>query len=148
MHLISACLCGVNCKYSGKDNFNEKALELFNKGLAIPVCPEVLGGLSTPREPDEIILGTGKEVLKGCAKVVQKDGKDNTEAFIKGAEKVLEIAKKLDAKKAILKSGSPSCGCGKIYDGTFSGNKIEGNGVTAELLIHNGIEVITERDLE
>lgn len=147
MYLVSACLCGINCKYSGKNNLNEKVLDLFNKGLALPVCPEVLGGLTTPREPAEIAGGSGKDVFGGKAKVISKIGEDNTEAFIKGAEQVLEIAEKMSVKTAILKANSPSCGYGQIYDGTFSGEKILGNGVTAELLKKNGIEVVTEFDL-
>lgn len=148
MYLISACLCGVNCKYSGGNNFKKKALDLFNKGLTLPICPEVMGGLSTPREPVEIIGGTGKDVLEGKAKVVSKTGEECTLAFIKGAEQVLLIAEKMNIKTVILKANSPSCGYGEIYDGTFTRNKIIGNGVTAELLSQNGIEVITELDLK
>ncbi len=143
-YIISACLCGINCKYSGKNNFNEKAAQLFNKGLALPICPEVFGGLSTPRASAEIVNGDGMDVLKGIAKVISKDGIDCTEAFIKGAEKTVEIAKKLNIQKAILKANSPSCGYGQIYDGSFSGQKRKGNGVTAQLLLRNDIEVYNE----
>lgn len=149
MYLISACLCGVNCKYSGSSNFNEKALKLFNRGEAILVCPEVLGGLTTPRLPAEINLGkTAEEVLKGKANVINNNGQEVTEKFLLGANKVLQIAQKLNIKKAILKSGSPSCGFNEVYDGSFSGKKVKGNGVTTELLIKNGIKVITEVELE
>lgn len=141
MKLVSMCLCGVNCKYSGGNNFDESVLEIINCGEAIPVCPEVMGGLGTPRIPHEIVGGDGFDVLEGKAKVISKDGEDNTAAFIAGAEKVLEIAKKLDVKEVVLKSKSPSCGNGKIYDGSFSGVLIDGVGVTTALLIKNGISV-------
>lgn len=141
MKLVSMCLCGVNCKYSGGNNYDESVLDIINAGDAIPVCPEVMGGLGTPRIPHEIVGGDGFDVLEGRAKVISKDGEDNTAAFIAGAEKVLEIAKKLDVKEVILKSKSPSCGNGKIYDGSFSGVLIDGVGVTTALLIKNGISV-------
>lgn len=147
MIVISACLCGINCKYNGKNNLNEKALKLFEEGKAVLICPEELGGMSTPRIPHEIIEGTGAEVLDGKALVVSKDGENSTEKFIRGAEDALKIAKTADAKLAILKAKSPSCGCGKIYDGSFKGIKREGNGVTAELFLRNGIKVITEEEL-
>ncbi|WP_035288433.1 DUF523 domain-containing protein [Clostridium sp. KNHs214] len=148
MIIVSACLCGINCKYSGGNNLNQKVLELVKEGKAIPVCPEQLGGLSTPRIPHEIKGGTGKGVLEGSAKLINPEGGDSTKEFIKGAYETLKIAQTVGAKKAILKAKSPSCGCGLIYDGTFTGNKIEGNGVTTELLLQNGIEVITEEVIE
>lgn len=141
MILVSACLAGVNCKYDGGNNLNEKILELVKKGEAILVCPEQLGGLTTPRTPSEI------GIIEGNKKVINKDGEDVTINFVRGAEEVLRIAKSLNITKAILKSKSPSCGCGLVYDGTFTGTKIPGNGITAQLLIDNGIEVITENDI-
>ena len=140
MILVSACLVGVNCKYNGGNNFNEKILNLVKEGKAILVCPEQLGGLTTPRLPSEI------KVINGKKCVVRNDGIDVTKEYERGALEVLELAKKLGITKAILKSKSPSCGCGTIYDGTFTGNKISGNGITTDLLIENGIEVITELD--
>lgn len=134
MILISACLAGIPCRYDGRDTANQNIIKLLKEGKAIPVCPEQLGGLSTPRIPCEITKN----------KVINKTGNDLTENFTKGAEIVLDIAKKCNCKTAILKSKSPSCGTGKIYDGTFSGNLINGNGITADLLIANGIEVFTE----
>lgn len=131
--LVSACLAGVDCKYNGGNNENAKIIELIKNNDVILVCPEQLGGLSTPRDPAENIND----------KVITDKGKDVTKEFDKGAEEVLKLAKKFNIKKAILKSRSPSCGKGKIYDGTFSGKKIDGNGKTAELLIKNGIEVIS-----
>lgn len=138
MVLVSSCLGGINCKYSGENNLNPFVLELINKGLAIPLCAEQLGGLSTPRIPAEIL----KE------KVITKNGNDVTEEFLKGAKNVLEICKTLNIKTAILKSKSPSCGLGKIYDGSFSGKLIDGNGITAQLLINNGIKVFTENQID
>jgi uncharacterized protein YbbK (DUF523 family) len=136
--LVSACLLGINCKYDGTSNKNEKILKLARNFILIPVCPEILGGLPIPREPAE---------QKG-KRVITRSGKDVTEYFEKGAKKVLKIAKILKIKKAILKQKSPSCGCGKIYDGTFSGKLIKGDGVTAKLLKKNGIKVFTEENID
>jgi len=135
--LCSACLLGLKCRYDGKSKLNKKVRELSKKVILIPVCPEQLGGLPTPREPAE----------QRGNKVVTKSGKDVTENFLKGAKEVLKITKIFGAKEAILKQKSPSCGCGKIYDGTFSGKVIKGDGVTASLLKRNRIRVITEEDL-
>lgn len=140
MILISACLAGVNCKYSGDNNYNEKVVELLKKGDAILICPEQMGGLPTPRLGAEIVEKDGKRY------VYMKDGTDVTEQFERGANEVLEIAKKVNATKAILKSRSPSCGVDIIYDGTFTKTKIDGDGVTAKLLRENGIEVISSDD--
>ncbi|ABS33042.1 DUF523 domain-containing protein [Clostridium botulinum] len=148
MILISACLCGVNCKYNGGNNLNEKALKLFREGKAVLVCPEQLGGQQTPRAPHEINNATGAEVLDEKANIIGPEGDDVTREFLKGAYETLKIAKECDAKVAILKARSPSCGFGKIYDGTFSGNKKDGNGVTAELLTRNGIKVYTEENID
>lgn len=137
MKLCSACLLGIKCRYDGKDNLNERVIELAKREKLIPVCPEQLGGLPTPREPAEI---------QGN-RVVTYSGKDVTEYFERGAKKVLKIAKLLGIKEAILKQKSPSCGSGKIYDGTFSGRIIEGDGITARLLKKNGIRVISEEEL-
>lgn len=146
MYLISACLCGVNCKYNGKNNLNNRCLELLREEKAILVCPEQLGGLSTPREPAELI-GNTREVLEGIdGKIISISGKDVTEEFLKGAKETLKIAKAIGAKKAILKEGSPSCGCNFIYDGSFSGNKIRGKGLTAYMLEWEGIKVISEKE--
>ena len=137
MILVSACLCGVNCKYNGGNNLNEEVLELLKKGEAILVCPEQLGGLQTPRNPSEI------RIVDGVTKVFMNDGTDVTENYQKGAEEVLKLAKELNIKKAILKRKSPSCGCGEIYDGTFTNTLTKGNGITASLLLENGLEVET-----
>lgn len=147
MIIISACLCGVDCRYNGGNNYNEKAYELFKEGNALLVCPEQLGGLSTPRHPAEISQGTAADVLSHRGKVINNQGEDMTDYFIKGAEETLKIAGAAQCTKAVLKSKSPSCGCGKIYNGEFKGILVKGNGVAAQLLLDNGIEVITEEDL-
>ncbi|MBE6151228.1 MAG: DUF523 domain-containing protein [Firmicutes bacterium] len=135
MILISACLCGVNCKYNGKNNLNEECLELLKKGEAILVCPEQMGGLETPRNPSEI------KIVNGEVKVFMNDGTDVTENYKRGAEEVLKLAKELNVKKAIFRKKSPSCGCGEIYDGTFTNTLTKGNGITTSLLLENSIEV-------
>lgn len=147
MIIVSACLAGVKCRYDGSGVPNGGVQKRMAEGRAIPVCPEQLGGCSTPRPAAEIQGGTGADVLEGKCRVMNNLGEDVTGKFIKGAEEVLEIAKAAGATKAILKARSPSCGRGAIYDGTFSGRRIPGNGVTVELLKRNGIEVITEDDL-
>lgn len=148
--LVSTCLLGINTKYSGGNNTNKKIIELLkNKNYTlIPVCPEQLGGLTTPREPAEIRQGTAADVLERDAKVFNKHGADVTEQFVRGAQQTLEIAKLYACRGAILKSKSPSCGCGFIYDGSFSGKLKEGNGVTAQLLMENGIAVMNEEEFE
>lgn len=144
MILVSACLAGVNCKYNAQNNEAKEIIELVRDGKAVLVCPEQLGGLSTPRSACEILDGTGADVLDKKAKVGTHEGQDVTEQFIKGAEEVLKIAKLYGIKKAILKARSPSCSSSVIYDGTFSSQKKEGNGVTVALLKRNGIEIVDE----
>ncbi|SCJ55777.1 Uncharacterized conserved protein [uncultured Clostridium sp.] len=146
MYLISACLCGVNCKYNGSNNYSKYCDDLFKSGKAILICPEQLGGLPTPRIPSEMIQNA-EEILKREGKIFTKDGRDVTEEFVKGANEVEEIAKKLNIEGAILKDGSPSCGVNYVYDGTFTGKKIKGRGITAEILVRNGISVISENDI-
>lgn len=136
MILVSACLVGLNCKYNGGNNYNEKICKLVKEGKAIPLCPEQIGGLKTPRVPSEIRYIDGKKY------VFNKDGEDVTKEFICGAKEVFEFAKRMNIDTAILKSKSPSCGLGKIYDGKFQGNLIDGDGILAEMLIENGIKVI------
>lgn len=148
MLLISACLTGVKCKYNGGDNLDKSVEDLVKKGKAIFICPEQLGGLSTPREPAEISGGSGRDVLYSKAKVITNKGHDVTEAFIKGAEETLKIAELVGATGVILKEGSPSCGSNLIYDGSFQGRKKEGIGVTAALLKDKGYPVFSEKDFE
>ncbi len=144
MYVVSACLLGISTRYDGGCFCHEKLMKLAEEGKVIPVCPEQLGGCPTPRDPCEIAGGDGGDVLDGRCAVISWTGADMTEKFIKGAYETLKIAKACGAKKAILKARSPSCGAGRIYDGTFSGKTIPGNGVAAELLIRNGIEVYSE----
>jgi uncharacterized protein YbbK (DUF523 family) len=146
MIIISACLAGLNCKYNSGNNLKKEIARLAAKENVVLVCPEQLGGCPTPRPKAEIFAGTGADVLDGKCPVLRENGEDITEAFIKGAREVLKIARLTGAKEAILKAKSPSCGFGRIYDGSFSGKLIKGNGVTAELLARNGLKVTTEEN--
>ena len=146
--VISACLIGEKCRYNGHDSKSEAVTNKFDVDSLIQICPEQMGGLSTPRPAAEIVGGDGEAVLDGKAQVVTVDGEDRTEAFLAGAYRALEIAQAQGATHAILKSKSPSCGCGQIYDGSFTGNLTDSDGVTAALLRRHGIEIMTEEDLE
>ena len=134
MYLVSACLAGINCKYDGGNNEREEIKNLVREGKAILVCPEQLGGLPTPRLPSEI---------RGD-RVFNVKGEEVTENFYRGAYETLKIAELYGIKEAIFKAKSPSCGCGQIYDGTFSGRLIEGDGITTRILKKKGIKVMTE----
>ncbi len=147
MIIVSACLAGMNTTYSGSNFKDERVTQLVAEGKAIPLCCEQLGGLTTPRDLQEIQKGTGKDVLDKKARVVTVNGDDATEAYLKGAAEILRIAELVGAREAILKAGSPSCGCGWIFDGTFTDVKRWGDGVTTVLLKENGISVTTEEDL-
>lgn len=148
MKMISACLLGIACTWSGDERYkNEQALRLIRKDILIPVCPEQLGELPTPRRPQEIQGGSGEDVLARRAKVINGDNVDVTNHFIRGAEETLKIARRLSLKEFIGKSGSPSCGCGHIHDGSFSGMMKVGNGVTAALLKRNRIRLVSEEEL-
>lgn len=138
--LISACLLGVSCRYDGLSKpLDAKIIEnLRSRYHLIPICPEIFGGLPTPRIPAEI---------QANRRVLRKDGKDITDEYKKGAKEALRLAKLFDCKLAILKERSPSCGSGVIYDGSFTGNKINGDGITAELLKKEGIRIIGESEL-
>ncbi len=141
MKLVSACLLGVNCNFEGKNWQNPQLLEEFAKGGLFPVCPEILGGLSIPRMPAEIRNGDGLDVIEGKAFVINMQGIDVTDEFMIGAYEALKIAEAVGAKEALLTEKSPSCGCGIIFDGTFSDRFVQGDGVTAALLKKNGIKV-------
>ncbi len=147
--LVSACLVGINCVFDGSSNINKRILELLEKHFLIPVCPEQLGGLSTPRDPQDIIHGSGEDVLLGKAKVVTKNGNDVTENFKKGASEVLEVAKLNKVKIAIFKENSPSCGVHFIYNVKLNQKfKTSGKGVTTALLLENNLQIISEKELE
>ncbi|MDF9824794.1 uncharacterized protein YbbK (DUF523 family) [Breznakia sp. PF5-3] len=135
--LVSSCLQGIECRYNASAYHNDKVDEYVKDKDVILVCPEVLGGLQVPRNPCEIKVG----------KVISVSGEDVSEAFQKGAEIVFKIAQENNIKKAILKSRSPSCGSNWIYDGTFSGKLVKGDGICSSLLKKHGIEVISEEDL-
>lgn len=136
--LVSSCLLGKNCKYNGKNNYHSDLVEFLKKYEIIAICPETLGGLSTPRYPSEIQNN----------RVINKIGVDVTENFILGSKLALNIAQSNNCNIAILKKNSPSCGYGTIYDGTFTSKKIKGNGITAELLFKNGIVILNEDNFD
>lgn len=136
--LISACLMGVYCRYDGTTKQTNKLEALMNQYTLIPVCPEILGGLPTPRPAVETQNG----------RAINKDGQDVTTEFERGAKEVLRLAKLYHCQLVILKERSPSCGNQTIYDGTFSGTLIEGNGITAQLLLDHGIKVIGESQID
>ena len=144
--LVSSCMLGLPTRYNGKSKENKQLIQILKKKNIefIPLCSEQLGGLCTPREPQEIETGkTAKDVINGKAKILTKSGKDITEAFLKGANIILSFCREFNIKTAILEERSPSCGVTKVYSGKFDGKLIPGRGVLAELLIQNSIEVIT-----
>lgn len=135
--LVSACLLGVQCRYDGTGALTEGIKKLMEEHTLIPVCPEIMGGLATPRDSAE----------RSGDKVVTKDGSDVTENYQKGAMETLKLAKLYHCSCAVLKERSPSCGCGRIYDGSFGRKLVDGNGMTAELLLENGIQVKGESQI-
>ena len=141
MIIVSACLVGINCKYSGGNNYNQKIFDLVKEGKAIPICPEQLGGLNTPRKPVEL------KVINGKRYAIDNEGNDLTENFERGALEVLNLAKDLNINKAILQPRSPSCGVNKIYSGNFDNKLVDGNGILTELLKQNGIDVLTPNEI-
>ena len=142
MYIVSACLLGQNCKYNGGNNLNEEVVEVCKNHKYITVCPESAGRLPAPRPPAE----------KTGGRIVDKDGKDVTDAFLRGADISLKSCMEMarisgeEIEGAILKANSPSCGVGQIYDGTFSGTLTEGDGVFAGMLKRLGVEIITEKE--
>jgi len=137
MILVSSCLVGLGCRFDATDKKTEEVLTYLKDKEWMPVCPEQMGGLATPRDPAEIRR----------ERVVTKDGKDVTAQFIRGADEVARLARLVGATEAILKSRSPSCGSGHIYDGTFSKVLIEGDGLTARALKKMGLTVKSEENL-
>ncbi|HPS58301.1 MAG TPA: DUF523 domain-containing protein [Spirochaetota bacterium] len=138
-YLISSCLTGINCRYNGTSSYVKELARLVDSGLAITFCPEVLGGLPVPRTRCELVSDSHNRIH-----AYGIDGTDYTFSFVLGAERSLKLAKYNQISTAILKSKSPSCGCGKIYDGTFSGTLVQGNGITADIFLRSGIDVINE----
>lgn len=143
-YLISACLVGENVRYDAKNCLQHQLKKLVDTQQAVVICPEVSGGLATPRPPAEILGGEGQDVLNDQAKVIDQQGNDVSQAFILGAEKALKLAQLHQVTHVVLKANSPSCGSTMIYDGSFSGQKIQGQGVTAALLKQHGFNVMTE----
>lgn len=143
---ISACLGGVACRYDGGSNEITALKNFVETGQAVLICPEVLGGLPTPRCPAEIQGGDGFAVWQGKAKVYDTEGTDLTEAFKQGAITAFEELKKLQITALVLKERSPSCGSRLIYDGSFSGNRIEGVGVATAYFIQQGLPVYSEEN--
>lgn len=135
--MVSACLMGKNCKYNGKNNYSNKVADFVKDKEVVLICPEQLGGLPTPRVPAEIVNG----------RVINADGEDVNKEFTEGAKKAFDIALSKKVDMAILQSRSPSCGSKQVYDGTFSGQLIEGKGIFADMLIKNGIKVIDAEDV-
>ncbi|MBU1342665.1 MAG: DUF523 domain-containing protein [Proteobacteria bacterium] len=148
--LISACLAGDRVRYDGKQVPFENAVLLgwHQKGLLVNVCPEVSGGMKTPRLPAQIVNGNGRDVLNGTASVMDIHGNDVTLQFIRGAEYAFSLAKKFGIQMAVLKEKSPSCGVHSIYDGNFASTLIPGFGVTAAMLRQNGIKVFSENEID
>jgi uncharacterized protein YbbK (DUF523 family) len=148
--LVSACLLGEKVRYNGADAASGSSIlqDWMREGRVVPFCPEVAGGLGVPRPPAEIQGGGGATVLDGVARVRTREGDDVTAAFLRGADLALQAARESGARLAVLKEGSPSCGSGFIYDGTFSGRRQQEVGVTAALLRKSGIEVFSESRLD
>lgn len=147
--LVSACLAGLATTHTGVAKPSRAVMELVRQGRAILVCPEQLGGLPTPRDAAEIVDGaSGADVLAGEGRVVSVAGEDVTAQYLRGAREALKAARLAGCTTAILKARSPSCGKDRIHDGTFSGVLRDGTGVTAALLQQEGLEVLSEEDLE
>ena len=135
--MVSACLTGENCKYNGGNNLSQKVMDLLKNNTIITICPEVMGGLPTPRVPAEIVSG----------EVINRDGISVDQEYHAGAEKALKIAQQEQPDLIVLQSRSPSCGVKQRYDGSFSGRLVSGSGITAELLIRNGFRVLDAEDI-
>ncbi|HET9770033.1 MAG TPA: DUF523 domain-containing protein [Acidimicrobiia bacterium] len=146
--VISACLLGVACNHEGRGSPRPVVEELARQYRLVPVCPEVLGGLPTPRAAAELEGGDGADVLSGtaAARVVNIDGEDVTAAYRRGAEAAVAVARAVGATRAVLKARSPSCGSAAVYDGTFSRRLVPGRGVTAAALAAAGLAVGSEED--
>jgi uncharacterized protein YbbK (DUF523 family) len=145
--LVSACLAGRACAYDASHRAHPEILELVRSGRAVLVCPEEEGGLGTPRPAAEVSGGTGGDVLDRTARVVTDDGVDVTDQYLAGAEVAVRRAVEERCRAAVLKARSPACGCGAVYDGTFSQTIVEGDGVSAAALRRAGVELWTDEEL-
>lgn len=146
--LVSACLLGTCCNHEGQASPRSRVQRLGETARLVPVCPEVVGGLTTPRAPAEIHGGDGADVLAGTARVATAAGDDVTVAYLRGAHAAVELAHAIGATRAVLKARSPSCGAVDVYDGTFTRTLRSGSGVTAAALRAAGIEVFSDEELE
>ncbi|MNP16387.1 hypothetical protein D3C76_1087780 [compost metagenome] len=140
-------MAGLQVRYNGTHRLDHRILTLIEENQAISVCPELLGGFTTPREPAEIVGGDGEDVLDGTARVIDRTGQDVTDMYLKGAYETLNKAQEVHATIIVLKEFSPSCGSSMIYNGEFKGQAIAGNGVTTALLRRYGLQVISEEQL-
>jgi len=152
MRIVSACLLGIRCRYDAKRKPNKKVLRLLKNEVLIPVCPEQLGGLKTPRTGSGIRGGDGNDVLLGKAKVLNRKKEDWTKNYLQGAKEALRIARQFKIKEVILKQGSPACGCGEAFqwkevNGKWSNRRRRGDGVTTALFKKHGIKVLTEEQI-
>ncbi len=138
MFIVSACLAGLNCRYDGTNCLDKEVQTMYRKGKAFPVCPEELGGLSTPRVPSEIQEGSGEDVLAGKSRVVTAEGRDVTDSFVRGAWETLAIVRAMGITEGIFKAHSPSCGVAKIKR---KGRLVRGSGVCAALLLKEGVKL-------
>lgn len=146
--MVSACLLGVPCAYDGRDRRDDRLVEILAAGPVLPVCPEQLGGLPTPRTPAEITGGSGAEVLEGRARVRTACGEDVTQQYLRGASRVCRLAERAGCSRAVLKPRSPACGPDGHYDGTFTSTLIRGMGVVAQALSERGVSVSTPKDYQ
>ncbi len=142
--LVSACLAGLRTRFDATATPHERVIELLRKGMAVPLCPEQLGGLPTPRQKAEIVSGSGEGVLSGRCRVITVEGEDVTDSFLRGAEEVLRIVEVMGIRRAIMKERSPSCGVNILKR---DGRDVPGMGVTSALLKSRGIEVISSDTL-
>ncbi|WP_167630497.1 DUF523 domain-containing protein [Listeria valentina] len=147
MKMVSACLAGIPCRYDGNHKENRDLKEMVIKGEALALCPEVIGGLATPRNPAEIVGGDGFDVWNGTAKVMDDKGHDVTEAYKTGAKRTFDRLETLGITTVILKEKSPSCGACQIYDGSFGGKTKAGMGVTAAYMKLKGLEVLSDQQI-
>lgn len=145
--LVSACLLGLRVRYDGGAKPREAVIRLGERYELVPVCPEQLGGLTTPRPPAEIQGGSGEDVLDGRTQVLTREGVDVTANFIRGAEECLAAARLFRVVGAVIKARSPSCATGESYDGSFTGRRVSGYGVTSALLARHGIPLLSEEDV-
>jgi uncharacterized protein YbbK (DUF523 family) len=146
--LVSACLLGTCCNHEGRASLRPHVQRLAETARLVPICPEVVGGLTTPRPAAELIGGDGASVLDGTARVMTAAGDDVTAAYLRGSAAAVELAAAVGATRAVLKARSPSCGAAGVYDGTFTRTQRAGSGVTAAALTAAGIDVVSDEELD